>query len=120
MSDGGEWKLHDWLQGRLVPRDTPRWSPWLHPYYARYYAAQVPPPDAPRSALFIIGSQGISGGTNVILNHAAFMADSGWDVTVAYILEEEPTPPPWHPAPSSVATEVCLPRNPESGGCKSR
>jgi len=98
VADDGDWELHEWLHGRLVPRDTARWSPWLHPYYARYYAAEVPPPDAPRSVLFVIGSQGISGGTNVILNHAAFMASAGWDVTVAYILEDEPLPPKWHPA----------------------
>jgi len=96
MSD--DWTLHEWLEGPLVPRDIARWSPWLHPYYSRYYAAQVPAPDAPRSVLFIIGSQGISGGTNVILNHALFMHEVGWDVTVAYILEEEPLPPQWHPA----------------------
>lgn len=96
MSD--DWKLNEWLNGPLVPRDTARWSPWLHPYYARYYGAQVPPPTTPRSVLFVIGSPGISGGSNVIFNHALFMAGVGWDVTIAYILEQEGTPPAWHPA----------------------
>jgi len=50
--------------------------------------------------LFVIGSPGIGGGTNVIFNHACFAMEQGWDVTVTSILPDNTvfTRPPWHKA----------------------
>ena len=50
--------------------------------------------------LFIIGSPVISGGNNVIFNHALFAVEQGWDVTIASILPSNTTSTNslWHKA----------------------
>jgi O-antigen biosynthesis protein len=46
---------------------------------------------------FLLGSPDISGGTNVIFNHAAYMVRQGWDVTIVSEAEVTPERTAWHP-----------------------
>lgn len=46
----------------------------------------------------VIGSADISGGTNVIFQHALFAVENGWDVTLIHILPLHESQKSWHPA----------------------
>jgi glycosyltransferase involved in cell wall biosynthesis len=71
-------------------------DPYLHDYFRRFRA----PADengAGRSVLFLVGSSGISGGTYVILQHAKWLLDHGWDVVLGVRFPDAGAPR-WHPA----------------------
>ena len=47
---------------------------------------------------FVIGSADISGGTNVIFQHALFAAEQGWDIAIIHLFPLPRAERPWHPA----------------------
>ena len=46
---------------------------------------------------FLVGSMSISGGTYVIVQHAAYLQDHGYDVTLAVQEPFTPQTLAWHP-----------------------
>lgn len=71
-------------------------DPYLHEYYRRFRTvATEPGPE--RSVLFLVGSSGISGGTYVIFQHAQWLLDHGWDVTLGVKFPDAGAGS-WHPA----------------------
>jgi glycosyltransferase involved in cell wall biosynthesis len=71
-------------------------DPYLHEYFHRF-RAPVDEPGEQRKLLFLLGSSGISGGTYVVLQHAAAMDALGWHVTLAVKFPDHGALG-WHPA----------------------
>jgi glycosyltransferase involved in cell wall biosynthesis len=71
-------------------------DPYLHDYFRRFRWT-ADPSGTDRRVLFLVGSTAISGGTYVILQHALWLADHGWDVHVAAISHHQGEMA-WHPA----------------------
>lgn len=80
-------------------RESQYEDPYLHEYFRRFRAPVQEPvdPSRPRSVLFLVGSSGISGGTYVILQHAQWLLDHGWDVALGVRFPDAGAPR-WHPA----------------------
>jgi hypothetical protein len=77
---------------------TARWAsgdPYLHEYFSRFRVMRALD-DQPRRVVFAIGSTNVSGGTYVILEHAQWLLDHGWDVMLAALYHDAGTR--WHPA----------------------
>lgn len=70
-------------------------DPYLHGYFSRFRVSKLDG-DGGRRLVFVIGSTGVSGGTYVILQHAQWLLDHGWDVAVAAFNHDAGTT--WHPA----------------------
>lgn len=71
-------------------------DPYLHEYFRRF-RAPIPTRTCGRSVVFLVGSSGISGGTYVILQHAQWLVDHGWEVTLAVKFPDQGAGK-WHPA----------------------
>ncbi len=70
-------------------------DPYLHDYFRRYRVTRTVA-DTPRRVVFAIGSTTVSGGTYVILEHAQWLFDRGWQVVLAAVHHDAGTR--WHPA----------------------
>ena len=70
-------------------------DPYLHEYFARYRVTRSVA-DTPRRIVFAVGSTTVSGGTYVILEHAQWLLDRGWEVVLAAVHHDAGTR--WHPA----------------------
>jgi len=69
-------------------------DPYLHEYFRRF--GRPVDGEETHSVLFLIGSPGVSGGTYVILQHAMWLHEHGWDVEIATMLSDQGGA--WHPA----------------------
>jgi len=69
-----------------------RRDPYLHDFFSRF----EPSASKVRRVVFLVGSTGISGGTNLILQNALGLANSGCAVTIAAMNVADG--PSWHPA----------------------
>jgi glycosyltransferase involved in cell wall biosynthesis len=75
---------------------------WQHTRFGQYSSAALTiDRSAPLRVVFVIGSPAISGGTNVILQHAAYLAESGVDVTIA-TTNPDVAHGNWHPVLQNV------------------
>lgn len=70
-------------------------DPYLHDYFERFTTPYDVDADS-RRILFLVGSPGVSGGTYVILQHAQWLMEHGWDVELAAMLDDHGGA--WHPA----------------------
>ncbi|MGI9051851.1 MAG: glycosyltransferase family 4 protein [Ilumatobacteraceae bacterium] len=70
-------------------------DPYLHQYFSRFQVTRSVG-DSPRRVVFILGSTNVGGGTYVVLEHAQWLLDQGWDVIVAAMYHDAGTR--WHPA----------------------
>lgn len=73
-----------------------KFNPWLHEYYERFTPGQDS--DGLSSAVFIVGSPDISGGTYVIYQHALWLQEQGIDITIVPLLPMSAAKEGWHPA----------------------
>lgn len=67
-------------------------DPYLHGFFSQFEPQLT---GARTKVLFIVGSTGISGGTNLILQNALGLIEAGCEVTIAALRSR--TGDPWHP-----------------------